>query len=114
MTGAGETADGGGAGAGDCSYAEVLGAAQEVLSCPELLGLMEQMARDDLEGDEFEDHYTDALADVIKAKREGHAPPQAPAAQSLSGEVVDLMAALEASVKKAQASRGQRGDADVH
>ncbi|MFE9687771.1 Ku protein [Streptomyces sp. NPDC006285] len=78
------------------------------------LALMEQMARDDLEGAEFEDHYTDALAEVIKAKREGRAPPQAPAAESPSGEVVDLMAALEASVKKAQASRRQGGDADVH
>ncbi|MCW8102660.1 non-homologous end joining protein Ku [Streptomyces tauricus] len=75
--------------------------------------LIDHMTRDTLEGPEFEDHYTDALAEVIKAKREGHAPPEAPAPEAPAGKVVDLMAALEASVKKARASRGE-GDADVH
>ncbi|MFE7069034.1 Ku protein [Streptomyces sp. NPDC057620] len=75
--------------------------------------LIDHMTRDDLSGSEFEDHYTDALAEVIKAKREGHAPPEAPAPEAPDGKVVDLMAALEASVKKARNSRGE-GDADVH
>ncbi|MEU0645978.1 Ku protein [Streptomyces umbrinus] len=76
--------------------------------------LIDHMTRDTLEGSEFVDHYTDALAEVIKAKREGHALPKAPETAAPAGQVVDLMSALEASVKKAQASRGETGDADVH
>ncbi|MEU5697348.1 Ku protein [Streptomyces aurantiacus] len=77
--------------------------------------LIDHMTRDGLQGSEFEDHYTDALAEVIKAKREGHAPPEAPEQESPAGQVVDLMSALEASVKKARASRGEgEGDADVY
>jgi len=75
--------------------------------------LIDHMTRDSLEGSEFVDHYTDALAEVIKAKREGHALPAAPEAAAPAGQVVDLMSALEASVQKARASRGE-GDADVH
>ncbi|WAU82243.1 hypothetical protein O1Q96_22255 [Streptomyces sp. Qhu-G9] len=60
------------------------------------------------------DHYTDALAEVIKAKREGHALPAAAEVEAPAGQVVDLMSALEATVQKARASRGKDGDADVH
>ncbi|PSM37231.1 hypothetical protein C6Y14_43475 [Streptomyces dioscori] len=45
--------------------------------------------------------------------RDGQAPPETPASEAPAGKVVDLMAALEASVKKARNSRGE-GDADVH
>ncbi len=79
--------------------------------------LIDHMTRDGLQGSEFEDHYTDALAEVIKAKRDGHAPPEAPEQESPAGQVVDLMSALEASVKKARASRGEgenEGDAEVY
>ncbi|MFG2024839.1 hypothetical protein [Streptomyces sp. NPDC048825] len=69
------------------------------------------MALDDLEGPEFVDHYTDAVAEVIKAKREGHAPPTMPA-QEPTGEVVDLMSALQESVRKAQAARGESDEAE--
>ncbi|TLS41359.1 hypothetical protein FE633_36545 [Streptomyces montanus] len=74
--------------------------------------LMDSMIRDDLEGDEFVDHYTDALAEVITAKREGKELPEMPETAAPAGEVVDLMAALEESVKKARVSRGE--DAEVH
>lgn len=74
--------------------------------------LIDSMARDDLEGDEFVDHYTDALAEVIKAKREGHALPETPEREAPAGQVVDLMAALEESVQKARVARGE--DAAVH
>ncbi|MFE2645854.1 hypothetical protein ACFXDO_25280 [Streptomyces nigra] len=70
------------------------------------LALMESMSRDDLEGAEFRDTYTDALAEIIEAKREDKPLPDAP------GQVLDLMAALAESVSKAKASRGE--DADVH
>ncbi|MER6788539.1 hypothetical protein ABT330_28680 [Streptomyces sp. NPDC000658] len=33
------------------------------------LALMETMARDDLEGDDFKDTYTEAMAKIIEAKR---------------------------------------------
>lgn len=74
--------------------------------------LIDRMTRDDLEGEEFTDRYTDALTEVIKAKREGKAPPEAPEPAAPAGQVVDLMAALQDSVAKAQAARGE--DATVH
>lgn len=74
--------------------------------------LIDRMTRDDLEGPDFVDHYTDALAEVIKAKREGAAPPQAPEPAAQGAEVVDLMTALRESVAKAKTSRGE--DATVH
>ncbi|MFC4472002.1 hypothetical protein ACFPH6_47245 [Streptomyces xiangluensis] len=73
--------------------------------------LLDSMALDDLEGPEFVDHYTDAVAEVIKAKREGHAPPTMPA-QEPAGEVVDLMSALQESVRKAQAARGESDETE--
>ncbi|MFD9437898.1 hypothetical protein ACFWBR_03715 [Streptomyces sp. NPDC060006] len=45
---------------------------------------------------------TDALEQVITAKREGHALPEAPEPAAPAEQVVDLMGALEASVKKAR------------
>ncbi|MEU5366543.1 Ku protein [Streptomyces sp. NPDC005925] len=77
------------------------------------IALMDSMTRDDLEGDEFRDTYTEALARIIEAKRENHALPAVPEETEQPGKVVDLMAALQESVQKAQASRGE-GPADVH
>lgn len=74
--------------------------------------LIDGMTRDSMEGDEFTDAYTDALAEVIKAKREGHALPEAQEPATPGGQVVDLMDALHESVAKARASRGE--DATVH
>ncbi|MGI5414019.1 Ku protein [Streptomyces chartreusis] len=75
------------------------------------LALMDSMTRDDLDGPEFEDTYTDALAKVIEAKREDKPLPQVSEPEA-PGQVLDLMAALQESVAKAKASRGE--DADVH
>ncbi|MCX5247827.1 Ku protein [Streptomyces sp. NBC_00201] len=75
------------------------------------LALMESMSRDDLTGPEFEDAYTDAMAKIIEAKREHRELPEAPESPE-PGKVLDLMAALNESVKQARASRGE--DADVH
>ncbi|MFJ5157021.1 Ku protein [Streptomyces sp. NPDC088353] len=77
------------------------------------LALMETMARDDLSGDEFRDTYTEALEQIIEAKRENRAPPAMPEPEAEPGQVLDLMAALNASVEKARAARGE-GEADVH
>ncbi|MEU5242602.1 Ku protein [Streptomyces asoensis] len=75
------------------------------------LALMETMSRDDLEGEEFKDTYTEAMAKIIESKREDKPLPQAPEPDK-PGKVLDLMAALTESVQKAKASRGE--DADVH
>ncbi|MFI6036088.1 Ku protein [Streptomyces sp. NPDC051315] len=75
------------------------------------LALMEMMSRDDLEGDEFQDTYTEAIAKVIEAKREDRPLPETPEPEK-PAQVLDLMAALSESVAKAKASRGE--DADVH
>jgi DNA end-binding protein Ku len=75
------------------------------------LALMETMTRDDLDGPEFEDAYTDALAKIIESKREDKPLPEV-AEPEQPAKVLDLMAALTESVEKAKASRGE--DADVH
>ncbi|MFJ7902988.1 Ku protein [Streptomyces sp. NPDC096198] len=69
--------------------------------------LIERMTRDSLEGPDFVDHYTEALEQVIEAKREGHAPPGAPEAEAGTGAVLDLMTALRDSVAQAKANRGE-------
>ncbi|WP_098023686.1 Ku protein [Streptomyces sp. st115] len=78
------------------------------------LQLAEQMTIEDLSG--FHDEYREALEDIIAAKAEGK-PLPAPAEDGTQekGEVVDLMAALNASVKAAKESRGEDDkDATVH
>lgn len=76
--------------------------------------LIDSMTHDSLESAEFVDHYTDALAEVIKAKRKGDAPPEATEAAAPARQIVDLMTALEASVQRTRAFRGEDGDADMH
>ncbi|MET9463063.1 Ku protein [Streptomyces canus] len=75
------------------------------------LALIDRMTQDDLEGPEFTDTYTDALAKIIESKREDKPLPEAPVPEQ-PGKVLDLMAALNESVQQAKASRGE--DADVH
>ncbi|MCX5357957.1 Ku protein [Streptomyces sp. NBC_00124] len=75
------------------------------------LALLETMAVDNLTGPDFRDHYTEALAEVIVAKRADKPLPKSPEPEQ-PGQVLDLMAALQESVQKAQASRGE--GADVH
>nr|BFD88587.1 Ku protein [Streptomyces sp. Xyl84] len=78
------------------------------------LALMETMAREDLEGEEFLDTYTQALEQIIEAKREHREPAEAPVPEAEPGRVLDLMAALNESVARAKASRSDTGEADVH
>ncbi|MER5372654.1 Ku protein [Streptomyces sp. NPDC002553] len=70
------------------------------------LALMEMMSRDDLDATAFHDEYTEAIAQVIEAKREDRPLPQTPEPEE-PGQVLDLMAALTESVEKARASRGE-------
>jgi DNA end-binding protein Ku len=73
------------------------------------LALMEMMSRDNLDGPEFQDDYTEAIAKVIEAKREDKPLPEAPQPEK-PGRVLDLMAALTESVQKAKASRGEAAE----
>ncbi|MFI2138771.1 Ku protein, partial [Streptomyces griseofuscus] len=78
------------------------------------LALMDTMTVDRLEGPEFHDRYTEAIAEIIEAKREEKPLPEAPEPEQ-PAQILDLMAALQESVSKAKASRGQdAGPAEVH
>ena len=74
--------------------------------------LTDSMALDDISG--FRDRYREALEELLAAKSEGKALPEAagPEEEEESGKVMDLMAALNASVKAAKETRGE--DATVH
>jgi DNA end-binding protein Ku len=78
------------------------------------LALMDTMTVDQLEGEEYTDRYTDAIAEIIEAKREDREPSAVPEPEK-PAQIVDLMAALNESVQKAKAGRGEpTSDADVH
>lgn len=65
-------------------------------------------------GPDFEDRYTEAMAQIIEAKREEKPFPGAPEPEQ-PAQVLDLMAALNESVQKVKASRGEgTGPAEVH
>jgi DNA end-binding protein Ku len=71
--------------------------------------LLEQLS----EGFRWEDQhdaYKQALTEVIEARLAGLEPPHAPASQVMEGEVVDLMAVLEASVESARSARDSSSD----
>jgi len=61
----------------------------------------------DYEPEEFEDDYAQAVEAMVTAKLEVGEVRAAPAAKDGSGEVVDLLEALQRSVDKAKASRGE-------
>ena len=72
---------------------------------------MATMLVDTLAGDfdatEFEDDYAGAVEALVKAKIEGGEIKRTPTSTKSSGEVVDLLAALQRSVKAAQSARGE-------
>jgi DNA end-binding protein Ku len=57
--------------------------------------------------DEFEDDYREAVEALVKAKIEGGEVKATPKAPKSSGEVVDLLAALQRSVDAAKTARGE-------
>jgi DNA end-binding protein Ku len=61
----------------------------------------------DLDMDEFSDDYAVALREVVDAKVAGHEITQPEAPAESGGAVIDLMAALEASVAEAKRARGE-------
>ncbi|MEU5599233.1 Ku protein [Streptomyces sp. NPDC020298] len=76
------------------------------------LALMDTLTVDKLEGPDFQDRYTEAITQIIEAKREERPLPEAPEPEE-PPQVLDLMAALQESVSKAKAARGE-ADAEVH
>jgi DNA end-binding protein Ku len=69
--------------------------------------LVESLAGDYIP-DDYEDDYQAAIESLVKAKLEGGEVQEAPATRDGSGgEVVDLLAALQRSVERAKASRGE-------
>jgi len=68
--------------------------------------LVESLAGDYLP-DDYEDDYQAAVESVVKAKLEGGQVREAPVAKETGGEVVDLLAALQRSVERAKAARGE-------
>ncbi len=68
--------------------------------------LVETLAGD-FEPGEFEDDYAGAVEALVKAKIEGGEIKRTPTSTKSSGEVVDLLAALQRSVKAAQSARGE-------
>ncbi|MFF5939008.1 Ku protein [Streptomyces sp. NPDC012508] len=81
----------------------------------EAMALLEALSVDRLDELELTDQYRDALVEVIEAKAEHRAPAAPEGAEGApAGQVVDLMAALEESVAKAKASRGETGDDGGH
>ncbi|KUN85039.1 Ku protein [Streptomyces griseoruber] len=72
--------------------------------------LMDTLGEVDL--DDLHDEYREAVEEVIAAKAAGETPPEAPSAPS-GGKVLDLMAALEKSVRAAKESRGEEPPAEA-
>ena len=60
---------------------------------------------------QYKDQYREALQEVIEAKIAGHEVTQPEQVQPTSGTVVDLMAALRASVEAAKKERGESAPA---
>jgi DNA end-binding protein Ku len=67
--------------------------------------LVETLAGD-FDPSEFEDDYREAVEALVKAKIEGGEVKSAPAAKKSTGEVVDLLAALQRSVDAAGETSG--------
>lgn len=61
----------------------------------------------DFDASEFSDDYAEAVQALVKAKIEGGEVERTPTSTKTSGEVVDLLAALQRSVDAAKKDRGE-------
>ncbi len=71
--------------------------------------LVETLAGD-FDPNDYEDDYASAVEALVKAKLEGGEVKRAPEPAASSGEVVDLLAALQRSVEAAKTSRGEAAE----
>jgi DNA end-binding protein Ku len=67
----------------------------------------------DFDAERYKDVYREALEQVIEAKLEGHEVEQPAASAPSNAEVVDLLAALRASVAAAKRQRGEEPASDT-
>ena len=74
--------------------------------------LVESLAGDYVP-DEYEDDYKQAVDALVNAKLEGGEARESPAAQDSSGEVLDLLAALQRSVERAKMARGEAASGEA-
>lgn len=74
--------------------------------------LVETLAGD-FDASEFEDDYAGAVEALVKAKVEGGEVQRTPTSTKSSGEVVDLLAALQRSVDAAKSARGESSADDA-
>ncbi|MFE9682927.1 Ku protein [Streptomyces sp. NPDC006285] len=70
--------------------------------------LMDTLGEVDLA--DLHDDYREAVEEMIAAKASGEEAPSAPSAAKSDGKVIDLMSALENSVRQARAARGEDSD----
>lgn len=73
--------------------------------------LVETLAGD-FDVSDFEDDYAEAVQALVKAKIEGGEIKRTPTSTKSSGEVVDLLAALQKSVEAAKSARGESSASD--
>ena len=74
--------------------------------------LVETLAGD-FDPSEFEDDYAEAVDELVKNKIEGGEVRRTPTSTKSSGEVVDLLAALQRSVDAAKSARGEATSEDA-
>ncbi|BBJ37556.1 hypothetical protein SSPO_002740 [Streptomyces antimycoticus] len=78
----------------------------------EAMALMDAIGPTDIS--QYKDQYREAMEAIIRAKAEGAEPPHAEAPAEPKGNVVDLMSALQNSVRAAKQSRGEEvGEGEV-
>jgi DNA end-binding protein Ku len=85
----------------------------EVEVRPQELAMAESLVESlsaDFRPEQYEDQYARAVTALVEAKLEGVEPTSAPAAEASSGEVVDLLTALQRSVERARSARGETPD----
>ena len=74
--------------------------------------LVESLAGDYVP-DDYEDDYKQAVDALVNARLEGGETREPPAAQDSSGEVLDLLAALQRSVERAKMARGEAASGEA-
>lgn len=73
----------------------------------EMANMLVETLAGDFDPGEFEDDYAEAVEALVKAKVEGGEVKRTPTSTRSSGEVVDLLAALQRSVDAARSARGE-------
>ncbi len=73
--------------------------------------LVETLAGD-YDASDYEDDYREAVEALVQAKLEGGEVKRTPETKESSGEVVDLLAALQRSVDAAKTSRGEPAESE--